>query len=264
MLEIFNYEFMIRAMIAGAMIAVVVPALGSFLVARRYALISDSLSHVSLAGIGAGLLLGFSPVIMAIPVAVVGALILEWMRQSKKITGEVSLAILMSGGLALAVVMAGLSGGASGNFSAYLFGSITTTTQLDLILLSLVSAVTLIFIKLNYRALLYISFDESNARVAGHRVTILNYLLVALTALVITLSLRVIGGLLVSALLVLPVVTSSKVCSSFAKTMFLGILFALLSVMLGLLIAFYAGIAAGGAIVLVSIILLVLSLIWAS
>src|SRR3982074_623131 len=117
---IFTYAFMVRAFIAGILVALTMPLLGTFLVSRRYALISDSLAHVSLAGVGAGLLLGFSPIVVAVPVTIVGALILEWLRQDRRISGEVSLAILMSSGLAIAVVLANLARGANTDFSSYL------------------------------------------------------------------------------------------------------------------------------------------------
>src|SRR5690606_38852086 len=109
MFEMLEYSFMVRALIAGVLVALILPVLGGFLVARRYALISDSLAHVSLAGVGAGMLFGIAPVYVAIPVTIAGALILEWLRRAKRLTGDVSLAIVMSGGLALAVVLANLA-----------------------------------------------------------------------------------------------------------------------------------------------------------
>src|SRR5690606_1881599 len=127
-------------------------------VARRYALIADSLAHVSLAGIGAGLLLGSSPVLIAIPVTVIGAILLEWLRQRQHISGETSLAILMSGGLALAVVLAGLAKGVSIDFNSYLFGSIITTQWTDIALLASAALITLLLIVFNYRGLLYAAF----------------------------------------------------------------------------------------------------------
>ena len=260
--DILHYSFMIRALAAGLLVAITVPVLGSFLVARRYSLISDSLAHVSLAGIGAGLLFGFAPVLVAIPVTIGGALILEWLRQARRISGEVSLAILMSSGLAIAVVLANLARGANTDFSSYLFGSITTTSPMDVILLAVVAVFILLIIAINYRQLLHIAFDEDSARIAGHRVTLLNYVLAALTALVVVLSLRIVGGLLISALLVMPVVTASRFARSFASTIGLAVLFAILAVVAGLIIAFYAGIAAGGAIVLSALVLLIGTMIW--
>ncbi len=260
--EILQYSFMVRATIAGVVVALVVPVLGSFLVARRYALISDSLAHVSLAGVGAGLLLGYAPIFVAVPVTIVGALLLEWLRQERRIGGDVSLAILMSSGLAVAIVLANLARGANTDFNSYLFGSITTTTASDIITLGVIGLLTAIFVGVNYRALLHISFDEDSARIAGLRVRLLNYMTVALTAAVVVLSLRIVGGLLISAILVMPVVTASRFGTSFAATMRYAVLFALVSVVAGLIIAFYAGIAAGGAIVLSALALLIGTMIW--
>jgi zinc transport system permease protein len=260
--EIFQYSFMVRALVAGLLVAITVPVLGSFLVARRYALISDSLAHVSLAGVGAGLLLGFAPIIVAVPVTIAGALILEWLRQARRISGEVSLAILMSSGLAIAIVLANLARGANTDFSSYLFGSITTTSLTDVVTLAAVVAIALCVVAMSYRSLLHIAFDEDSARIAGRRVTLLNYILAALTAAVVVLSLRIVGGLLISALLVMPVVTASRFARSFISTMLFAVLFAVLAVIAGLVIAFYAGIAAGGAIVLSALTLLIGTMIW--
>jgi zinc transport system permease protein len=259
--EVLQYSFMIRALVAGLLVALIIPVMGSFLVARRYSLIADSLAHVSLAGVGAGLLLGFAPIAAAIPVTVVGALLLEWLRQKKQLSGEVGLAILMSGGLALAVVFINLAKGSKTDFTSYLFGSITTTTTADLVTLGIAAASILAIILFNYRAFLHIAFDEDSARIAGHKVGFLNYLLAAMTAVIAVLSLRIVGGLLISALLVIPVVTASRFAKSFMQTILLAVLFAVIAVLGGLTIAFYAGIAAGGAIVLSAITLLIISMI---
>ncbi len=255
--DILQYSFMIRAFIAGLLIAVTIPVLGAFLVARRYSLISDSLSHVSLAGVGAGLLFGGAPVLVAIPVTIAGALLLEWLRQRQRLSGEIGLAILMSGGLAVAVVFANLAQGANTDFTSYLFGSITTTQSSDLFILTGAVVLSLALVAFNYRGLRHIAFDEDSARIAGYKVQTLNYLLAALTALLVVLSLRIVGGLLISALLVVPVVTASLFARSFSATIRGGVLLAIIAVLAGLTVAFYAGIAAGGAIVLSSIVLLI-------
>lgn len=262
--EIFQYSFMVRALLAGLIVAVTVPVLGSFLVARRYSLIADSLAHVSLAGVGAGLLFGASPVFIAIPATVAGALLLEWLRQKKHISGDIGLAILMSSGLALAVVLANFAHGANADFSSYLFGSITTTSQLDVILLAIAGALCLVLVGCNYRGLMHIAFDEDGARIAGYKVTLLNYMLAALTALIVVLSLRIVGGLLMSALLVMPVVTASQFTRSFGRTIAVAIASAMFAVILGLIAAFYAGLATGGAIVLAALVLLVSAMLWKS
>jgi zinc transport system permease protein len=260
--EFLQYSFMVRALVAGLLVALTVPVMGSFLVARRYSLIADSLAHVSLAGVGAGLLLGFAPIVVAVPVTVVGALLIEWLRQKRQLSGEVSLALLMSGGLALAIVFTNLAKGVNVDFTSYLFGSITTTTPTDLITLVIASAIVLSLIIFNYRAFLHIAFDEDSARIAGYKVGLLNYLLAAMTAVMAVLSLRIVGGLLISALLVVPIVTASRFAQSFIQTILLAVVVAVVAVMVGLIIAFYAGIAAGGAIVLSAIALLIGAMIW--
>lgn len=260
--EIFHYSFMVRALLAGVIVAVVVPVLGSFMVARRYSLIADSLAHVSLAGVGAGLLLGFAPVAVAVPVTAAGALVLEWLRQERKVSGEVSLAILMSSGLALAIVLANVAHGANSDFTSYLFGSIATTSRADVITLTVAALVSLGVVLFNYRALVHIAFDEDSARIAGYKVRVLNYLFTTMTAVVVVLSLRIVGGLLMSALLVMPIVTAGRFARGFSQTIIYAIGAALLAVCGGLVIAFYAGIAAGGAIVLSALVLLILAMIW--
>jgi len=260
--ELFMYSFMQRALLAGLLLAIFVPLIGSFLVARRYSLISDSLAHVSLAGVGAGMLFGFTPTIVAIPVAVSGALAIEWLRQSGRMSGEVSLAVLMSGGLALAITFASLASGASANFESYLFGSIATTTVNDLIILGVTVVIASVIIAANYRALVHIAFDEDSARIAGYKVSLLNYLLVAIAAILVVLSLRITGGLLISALLVLPVITAAKLSNSFGQTIILAVIAAVIAVVGGLATAFYADIPAGAAIALSSLALFIIALIW--
>lgn len=261
--EIFQYDFMIRALIAGLLIAVTVPLMGSFLVAKRYSLIADSLAHVSLAGVGAGLLFSVAPIALAVPVTVAGALTLEYLRQNKRISGETSLAVLMSGGLAVAIVLANLAHGANVDFNSYLFGSIATTNNSDIVVLAIASALVIAVIASNYRSFLHISFDEDSARTTGIKVNFLNYLLVGLAAVMVVLSLRIVGGLLISALLVVPVITASQFTRSFISTIYVAIAAGIAAVFAGLVLAFYAGIAAGGAIVLSALALFVLALIFA-
>lgn len=260
--DIFSYSFMIRAFIAGGIIALTIPLLGNFLVARRYSLISDSLAHVSLAGVGAGLLFGVAPVTLAIPVTIAGALLLEWLRTKRRLSGEISLAILMSSGLAVAVVLANLAQNSSVDFSSYLFGSITTTTTADIVTLAIAGAFTVMCLLVKYRAFVHIAYDEDSARIAGHNVTFLNYLLTALTAVMVVLSLRIVGGLLMSALMVIPVVAASHIARSFFRTVVFSVAFGMIAVALGLTVAFYAGIAAGGAIVLAALTILVGCMLW--
>ena len=159
-------------------------------------------------------------------------------------------------------MLANLSKGGNTDFSAYLFGGITTTSRSDILTLAVAALLTIAIIAWNYRGLLHIAFDEDSARIAGYKVRTLNYVLASLTALMVVLSLRIVGGLLISALLVIPVIAASNFTHSFTQTIFTSIVVAAVAVIGGLLLAFYAGIAAGGAIVLAAITLLIASMIW--
>jgi len=261
MLDILNYSFMVRALIAGGIIALVVPVIGSFLVARRYSLIADSLAHFSLAGVGVGLLIGADPVFTALPITIVGAITIEYLRQKRGISGESSLAIMMSAGLAIAIVLAGLSSTPRSDFSSFLFGSITTTSWNDILILAIVASISITIVIYNYKALLHIAFDEDSARIYGYKVDLVNYLLATITAMIVVLSLRIVGGLLISALLTIPIITASRISNSFLQTITIAIIIALVAVIIGLLSAFYIGMAAGGAIVIVALLLFIISLI---
>lgn len=260
MFEFLEYSFMVRALAAGLLLAIVMPLLGTFLVARRYSLIADSLAHVSLAGVSAGLLVTTTPLIVAVPVTVAGGLLLEYLRQRQRISGEASLAIMMSGGLALAVVLVSFAHNAKADFNSYLFGSITTTGPVDLGVLAVAAGAVVAVIACNYRALFHIAFDEDSARVAGSNVTLLNYLLAGMTALLVVLSMQIVGALLVGALLVIPVITASRLAKSFLQTIILAVIAAGLAVLIGLMLAFYVDLPAGGAIVLSALGLLLLAI----
>lgn len=261
MLDILNYSFMVRAIIAGGIIALVVPLIGSFLVARRYSLIADSLAHFSLAGVGIGLLIGVDPIFAALPITIIGALVIEYLRQKRGISGESSLAIMMSAGLAIAIVLAGLSSTPRSDFNSFLFGSITTTSWSDIAILAAIACISAIVVIYNYKALLHIAFDEDSAKIYGYKVNLVNYLLAIITAMIVVLSLRIVGGLLISALLTIPIITASRFSNSFMRTITVAIIIALIAVVVGLLAAFYIGISAGGAIVIVALLIFIVSLV---
>ncbi len=255
MLEIFQYSFMIRAFIAGGIIAIIAPLIGTFLVAKRYSLMADSLAHVSLAGVAIGLLLGIYPVITAIIVAVITAIVIEILRTKKGISGEIALAMFLSGGLSIAIVLIGLGKGFSVDLFSYLFGSITTVQTTDLWVIGGIGIIVLATIVLLYKELLYIAFDEDAARVSGIPAEKLNIILMILTAVTVSLSMRIVGTLLIGALMVVPVVTAMQLKRSFRDTILAAILFSFLSVIVGLFLSYYLGLAAGGIIVVVALIL---------
>jgi len=262
LMDIFSYDFMLRAFTAGITIGLIAPLIGCFLVAKRYSLIADSLAHVSLAGVAIGVVLVINPLVSALAVAVFIALLIEKLRAGKMVTGDVALAMFLSSGLAVAVVLIGLSDNANVDLFSYLFGSITTVSLQDLWIILPLGVAVLIFIVLFYKELAYLAFDDESARVSGLPTKFLNQSLVMLTAITVVLSLRIVGGLLIGALMVIPVAAAMQVARSFQQTIFYSVALGLLAVIGGLFASFYLNTAAGGTIVLISLLSFVAAAVW--
>ncbi len=253
MLAILQYDFMIRALLAGVMIAIIAPLIGNFLVIRRLSLMADTLAHIALAGVGLGVLLGAQPLVVTILVTSLAALSIEWLRSRRQLPAEAVLAMFLPGGLALAVLLISLGNGFNANLFSYLFGSITTVRPEEVWLILGLGAVVITVVLTLYRELLYSSFDEESARVDGIRVGLINSVLIVLTAVTVTLAMRVVGILLIGALMIIPAVTAMQVAKSFRQSLILSIIFALISVLAGLLAAYYLNLPAGASIVLVAL-----------
>src|SRR5438034_10474324 len=217
--EIFQYGFMVRALAAGLMIGTIAPTIGVFLVLRRLSLIADTLAHVALAGVALALLTGIHPVAGALGVALLGAVGVERLRVSGRLYGDAALAIFLSGGLALAVVLIGLSGGFSVDVFSYLFGSITVVQPRDLWVILVLGMVVLGTVALLYKELFAITFDEEAARVQGVPVDNLNLLVTVLVATTVVVAMRVVGVLLTSALVVIPAATSLRLARNFRRAL---------------------------------------------
>ena len=260
--QIFSYDFMIRAFLAGIAIGLVAPVIGCFLVAKRYSIIADTLAHASLAGVAAGALFFINPLIGALAVALLLAFVIEKLRAGRVLTGDVALAMFMSSGLAVAIVLIGLSKNAQIDLFSYLFGSITTVSTQDLWIILPLAGIVAAFIGLFYKELAYLAFDDESARVSGVPTIFLNQVLVILAAVTVVLSLRIVGGLLIGALMVIPVAAAMQNSRSFRQTILYAASFGLLSVIAGLFASFYLNIAAGGTIVLISLLLFVVSVAW--
>lgn len=255
MLEVFQYDFMIRAFIAGLVIAIIAPLIGHFLVMKKFSLIADTLSHVALAGVAIGLLTSSQPLITTVIVTVLAALAIEKIRTSQNISGETVLAMFLPGGLALAVVLLSVSNGFNANLFSYLFGSITTVRSEEVWLMIGLGIVVIAAIWLWYKNFLFAAFDEESAQVSGVPVKWTNTVLVVLTAVTVSLAMRVVGVLLIGALMTIPVVTSMLIAKSFKQSIIVSVAYAVATVFAGLLAAYYLNIPAGGAIVLLSLLL---------
>jgi zinc transport system permease protein len=251
----FDREYMQLALAAGLVVGATAPLIGVFLVQKRLALMGDGIGHVAFAGVAAGLLLEVWPVWSALLVAIAGALSIEWLRSRGRATGDLALALFFYGGIAAGVVLVSKSDAGSVNVVPYLFGSILTVDASEvrvIAALGLAIVVTMAFIG---RGLLAVVLDEESARVAGLPVDALNATLSVLTAVTVVAAMRVVGVLLIAALMVLPVATSRLLSGSFRATVLWSVAIGLGSVVAGLAAARQWGLAPGGSIVLVAALL---------
>src|SRR5262245_8292786 len=251
--EFLQYGFMHRAFAVGAIAAVICPAIGVFLVPRRLSLIADTLAHVALAGVALGLLLGVSPILGALAVTLAGAVGMERMRARGALGGDAALAVFLSGGFAVAVVLISLARGFNADLFAILFGSILTVSPADVWLIAGLGTLVGVTVGTFYKQLLAITLNEDLARTSGVPVGALNLLLTVVTALPTGVSMRMVGVLLVSAMIVIPTLTGFALARSFRQAIAFAILMALVSVSLGLIAAYYLRLAAGGAVVLTAL-----------
>ena len=251
--EFLQYGFMQRALLVGVITALICPAIGVFLVPRRLSLVADSLAHVALAGVALALVLGVSPILGALGVTLAGAVGIERLRARGRLHGDAALAVFLSGGFAVAVVLISLARGFNADLFALLFGSILTVSPSDVWLILALGLLVALVIGGLYPQLLAITLSEELARTSGIRVSALNLGLTVLTALTTVVAMRIVGVLLVSAMIVVPALTGFALARSFRGALQAAIGAALVSVVAGLVAAYYLGLAAGGAIVLVSL-----------
>ena len=245
-------EFMRLALGAGAVVGLLAPAVGFFLVQRRQSLIGDGIGHVAFAGVAAGILLDVSPVLAALVAAVLGGIVVEVLRSRGGTAGDQALALVFYTGIALGVVFISAAGALNVDLFQYLFGSILTVTREDLAIIAALGAVGIATIVLLYRALAGVAIDEEGARVAGVPIGALNVAVAMLAAVTVALSMRVVGILLVAALMVLPASAASRVAWSMRSTLVISMAVGLGSSLTGLTISYYADLPPGGTIVLVA------------
>jgi zinc transport system permease protein len=254
----FDRTYMQLALLAGVVVGATAPLIGVFLVQKGLSLMGDGIGHVAVAGIGASLLLGTSPTWTALLVAVAAALVIEFLRTRGSATGDLALALVFYGGIAAGVVLASRSA-TNANLQPYLFGSILTATADDVWTVIALGAVIAVAIAFTGRALLAVVLDEDSARVAGIPARSLNTMLAVLTAVTVVMAMRIVGVLLIAALMVLPVATSRLLARSFRATLIGAVGVGVLSAVLGLFAARQWALAAGGAIVLVAAVLFALA-----
>ena len=259
--DILSFGFMQNAIISGIAISLICSTVGLFLVLRKYSLFGDALAHSAFGGVALGLFLGFYPLWAAYAVSILSALALTKIRQKFDISGDAIIAILLSSGIAVGIVLISLSGGFSIDIFSFLFGSVLLVSTENVIGILGMCAAILITLIIGYKKFMYITFSEEQARVSGIRVEKLNYLLIAIAGITVVTSMQLVGVLLVSALFVIPNVTAMMFKRSFKQTIILSMSFSVFSTVAGIMISYPLDIAPSGMVVLLAIMLFIGSLI---
>jgi len=265
LVEIFSYSFMQRALISGILVGILCAVLGVFLVLRRLSLIGDGLAHVTFGSVALALALKTQPTyvtLAALPVVLLSSLGILKLTEKARIYGDAAIGIVSAAGIAGGIIIAGATGGFNVELFSYLFGNILAVSSSETILAGVLFCVVITVVTINYNRLFAITFDEELARSSGIKVERINALLALLTALTVVLAMKLVGILLVSALLIIPPVTALQVARSFRLTIILAAIFSVFSVAAGILLSFSLNLPSGGVIVLLNILLLILSLAW--
>ncbi|ADU29896.1 metal ABC transporter permease [Evansella cellulosilytica] len=265
----FQYDFLTYSLYTGLMIGFIAPLIGVFLVVRRLALISDALSHITLSGIAFSLLLGrhfptfasLNPLYMGMAFSVSGAILMERLRNVYRYYQELVIPIILSSGIGIGVVFISLANGFNNDLFTYLFGSVVAIRKTDLQLIFAITVIVIILFILFYKELFYLSFDEEQAVVSGIPKKALHFFFIVIVALVISSSMRIVGILLVSSLMTLPVAAAMRWARGFKQMFIYAILFGEVSVLIGLFTSFHFDLAPGGVIVMINVCILLLSIL---
>ncbi|WP_077213993.1 metal ABC transporter permease [Bacillus dakarensis] len=266
---IFEYEFLQNSFLTGAIIGIIAPLLGVFIVVRRLSLIADALSHVTLAGIAASLFIekkfllfsGLNPLYMGMIFSVFGSVLIEKLRSVYKDYQELAIPIILSGGIGLGVIFISLAEGFNTDLFGYLFGSVSAVSRMDLYVILAISIIVITLIVLLYKELFLLSFDEEHATASGIAVKRIHFIFIVMVALVIAASMRVVGILLVSSLMTLPVAASIRFAKGFKQTILFSVLFGETSVLGGLILSYYLDLAPGGTIVMIAVLILIATIV---
>ncbi|MGL4876193.1 MAG: metal ABC transporter permease [Clostridium sp.] len=257
----FELEFMKNAFIAGSIISILCPFIGLFLVLRRHSMIGDTLSHSSFAGVAIGLVIGVNPLITTFLFTTLCAIVIEFLRGYYKKYAELVMSIVLTLSLGIAIILIS-SGKASASVNSFLFGSILTVTKSDILLILGTGIISLIIMFFIFNKLLFITFDEEGAKVSKINVKLINYLFTIVISATISMSIRIMGILVISSIIVVPVATAMQLRQSFKKTLIFSIVFGFIDIMVGLVTSYYIDSAPGGSIALVSVITLLIVLIF--
>ncbi len=252
-MSLLHYDFMVRALVAAVFTGLAAPAVGTYLVQRRLALMGDGIGHIAVTGVALGLLTSTSPTLTAVIVAVLGAVLIETIRSQGRTSGDVALALLFYGGIAGGVLITGLAGQSAATLNIYLFGSITTVSVAD-VWVTIALAATVLVLSVGLAPQLFaVAQDQEFATVAGLNVRVYNLMVAVMAAVTVTVAMRTVGLLLVSALMVVPVATAQQVTRGFRATLAAAMALGTLASLAGVTFSAYVNVAPGATIVLLAL-----------
>jgi len=259
MIAMLSYGFMQNAIFVSLFISILCPCIGIFLVLRRYSMIGDTLAHASLAGITLGLVTNQNPILGAFVFTSICGALIEFLRSYFEKYTDLILTIVLSLSVATAITIIS-SGKLHANADSFMFGSILTVTRFDMIMVLILSVIPVLTLIVLYHQMIYIAYDEEAAKVAGVKVRLINYIFSILVASAISISIRIVGVLVLSSMIALPVATALQLEKGFKLTLIFSIVFSVIDIMLGLFISYYLNVAPGGFTALISVAVLVLVL----
>jgi zinc transport system permease protein len=255
--EFLRYGFIQRALIAGSFIGILCSILGVFLVLRRFSLIGDGLAHATFGTVALALLLKMSPLYVSIPIVMTCSIVILKLTERARLYGDAAIGVVSSFGIAVGVMLSSIAGGFNVDLFSYLFGSILSISKVEVIISIILSALVILIISLYYNELLSITFDEDSAKASGINTKFINTIFVLLTAVTVVLSMKVVGIMLISALLIFPAVTALQIARSFKAVMLAASLSAITSVVSGIVLSFFLDLPTGATIVMINFILFI-------
>ncbi|MEE0060389.1 MAG: metal ABC transporter permease [Acutalibacteraceae bacterium] len=258
LLSMFNYEFMVRALVVGIPVALCAALLGVSLVLKRYSMIGDGLSHVGFGALAVASAFNWAPLPVAIPIVVLAAFLLLRLSENSKVNGDSAIAIISSSALAIGVTVATMQNGMNTDISNYLFGSIVATSDFDAVLSVLLSAVVIVVYIIFYNRIFAVTFDEKFSKATGTRVELYNIIIAVLTALTVVLGMRIMGTLLISSLIIFPSLTAMQLCKNFKSVVITASVLSVVCFFVGMAISFLYSTPTGASIVIVNLIAFIL------
>lgn len=251
--EMMSYPFMVRAVVVGILVSLCAALLGVSLVLKRYSMIGDGLSHVGFGAMAVATAFNFAPLVFSIPVVIIAAFLLLRISESSKIKGDSAIAIISTGALAVGVITVSLTTGMNTDVSSYMFGSILSMTDGDVVLSVILCACVLVLFIFFYTKIFAVTFDESFAKATGTRTGLYNSLIALLTAVTVVLGMRMMGALLISALIIFPALTSMSLCKTFKSVTLCSVVLSLVCFLIGITASYGLNTPTGATVVVVNI-----------